>query len=561
MHAHHETTANKQRPQVFSELTGQDFVVNTLIGSLATDAISHAYLFSGPRGVGKTSAARLLALALNRPSDTDISKLQYKGSEDIRHGRSLDVIEIDGASYTSVENIRNIREEILYKPVQFLYKVYIIDEVHMLSTSAFNALLKTIEEPPEYVVFIFATTELHKVPPTIRSRCQQFAFRKISSELITAKLQQLCDERTIQAEKDALMWIAKESDGSLRDAYMLFDQVVSFSNKYPITMTSIKKNLGLVGVDTCNTLFTHCVKQDKSSVLEIISTMYTQGISSEQIIFEASEYMRNILFIKSGISSTSLIGYAVSQFDTVVYETLTQTQIEHALELLLECYRNIRYTTNQRFEIELTFSLLCSLSSYVTPMDLVARLEQVQRIHETPDRTSSHTIHKPTVQQSSTYDTPRQPEKTQTVHETIQQIQQRTHKNGLVSKQTQPLPHNEQWERVLMMIQEQDERLSTALEAVQIHQTTTALTITFLKQFAASLFEKHTDIITQAIRDVYGDAISITTRMIEKNSTPVIAPQKQKMITSITEKKEQNHSSTVSSLIDIFGGDSVTTHE
>ena len=248
----YEVTATRKRPQNFAELVGQEFVTATLTSSIRQGRIAHAYLFAGPRGVGKTSVARILARSLNcekGPTDTPCGVCP--SCQEIARGASLDVIEIDGASNTSVNDVREIRDEVLFAPNAARYKVYIIDEVHMLSNSAFNALLKTIEEPPPYIVFIFATTEVHKVPATIRSRCQQYNFRMISTAEIKDKLREAAAELGVEAEDRALIWIAKEATGSLRDAYTLLDQVVSFSEG-SVTLERIREKLGVLGIDELN---------------------------------------------------------------------------------------------------------------------------------------------------------------------------------------------------------------------------------------------------------------------------------------------------------------------
>ena len=264
--------------------------------------------------MGKTSVARILAKALNcekgptaTPCGTCASCLE------IARGASLDVIEIDGASNTSVNDVREIRDEVLFAPQTGRYKVYIIDEVHMLSNSAFNALLKTIEEPPPYVVFIFATTEVHKVPATIRSRCQQYNFRLISTAEIKEKLREAASELGVKAEDKALTWIAKEATGSLRDAYTLLDQVVSFSGG-AVTLEKIREKLGVLGIDELNEFVRPFAEGDPGKVLEQADAVLATGVSIEQFVADLAEYFRNLLFLKSGIAKDTLLGYAAEDF-------------------------------------------------------------------------------------------------------------------------------------------------------------------------------------------------------------------------------------------------------
>lgn len=373
-----EVTANRKRPQSFSQLVGQDFVVSTLSNALAEGRIAHAYLFSGPRGVGKTSAARILARALNCEKGVGPEPCGVCDScREILQGSSIDVIEIDGASNTSVNDVRVIRDEVLFAPSKTRYKVYIIDEVHMLSNSAFNALLKTIEEPPPYVVFIFATTELQRVPATIRSRCQQYHFRLVSYEQIVSLLSSVCAELNIKAEKEALMWIAKESGGSLRDAYTLFDQVVSFCEG-EISFSIIKEKLGLVGFDRIQALIGLCAQSDTASALSSLNDILSAGISVEQCVIDIVDYLRALLFVKGGIKRDSLVGYAVSVFDDFIVSSLSVYQIEKALEMFLSLYRDIRYSVNQRYELELAVAKLSHISKWLSPEELAERLDRIR---------------------------------------------------------------------------------------------------------------------------------------------------------------------------------------
>ncbi|MDR2759605.1 MAG: DNA polymerase III subunit gamma/tau [Spirochaetaceae bacterium] len=368
----YEVTATRRRPKTFDELAGQDFVVATLKNSIETGRIAHAYLFSGPRGCGKTSAARILARSLNcEKGPTAVPCGVCSSCVEISRGASMDIIEIDGASNTGVNDVRQIKDEVLFPPNSGRYKVYIIDEVHMLSNSAFNALLKTIEEPPPYIIFIFATTELHKVPATIKSRCQQFNFRLIPLDTIQGILKTTCAEMQIEAEDEALFWIAKESTGSLRDAYTIFDQVASFSDGL-IRAALIQEKLGLVGMDTLNTLAEACAAGDTSRAFSIIDGRLDAGVAVEQFVIDMAGYYRNLLLLKNGVTRESVLGYNPDRFSAPVLQALDSIHLERALSILLDLYRDVRYSVSPRFELETAVSKLCWLTQWVSPQELQA---------------------------------------------------------------------------------------------------------------------------------------------------------------------------------------------
>lgn len=385
----YEVTATRRRPQKFEDLVGQEFVAATLKNSIQSEKIAHAYLFSGSRGCGKTSTARIFAKALNcQKGPTPTPCGECAACREITKGSSLDVIEIDGASNTSVNDVRQIKDEVQFPPNSSRYKVYIIDEVHMLSTSAFNALLKTIEEPPEYVVFIFATTELQKVPATIKSRCQQFNFRLVAIEKIKEQLVEAANEIGIQADEEALYWIARESTGSMRDAYTLFDQVAAFSENH-ITYEKIRDKLGLVGTERLNALFEECAAQNVGAVQEKIGEFLQSGISVEQLITNSADYLRSLLLIKSGVTKESLLGQDAARFSQKVLSAWNSIQLERALSIFLQLYRDIRYSLSPRYEIDLAFSRICWLGEYVSPAEVKQAVDKARALLERPPQNAA----------------------------------------------------------------------------------------------------------------------------------------------------------------------------
>lgn len=375
----YNSTAIRKRPMSFDTLKGQNFVVSTIKTAIETGKIAHSYLFSGPRGVGKTTSARLLAKALcceKGPTITPCGKCNSCVS--ITNGSSPDVIEIDGASNTSVDDVRKIKEELMFPPQYSRYKIYIIDEVHMLSNSAFNALLKTIEEPPEWAIFIFATTELQKVPLTVQSRCQCFRFRSIDDTTIADLIRNVAKEDGVTIDEESIKWIAKRSRGGARDAYTIFDQCVSFTGGN-ITFEKVKEELGITGSDEIKAIFESAINGDVKSAIEKLNILYENGINPESFTIDTASYLRDALLISNGIVNEALLYNSLENYNIELIKSLRPSSIETALENFLELYRNLKYSLNTRFETECAVSSLRNLPYIYSNTDIVKQLDALKK--------------------------------------------------------------------------------------------------------------------------------------------------------------------------------------
>jgi DNA polymerase-3 subunit gamma/tau len=323
----------KWRPQTLAEIVGQEQVTQTLGNALSTGRVSHAYLFYGPRGTGKTSTGRILAKAVNctgRGKNKPCNHCQM--CQAITEGRALDVIEIDAASNTGVDDIRSLREKVNYSPSQARYKVYIIDEVHMLSTSAANALLKTLEEPPPYVIFILATTEIHKVPATILSRCQRFDFRRISQKDVVSKLEHICSSEGIKIEPEGLRLIARSATGSLRDAENLLEQLTTYYGT-EIDLRQIQEILGITGDQRAKEVVRHIVNNDASAGVSTINSANNDGLDLRQFNRELVEYLRQLLLVKTGSEeAVDLTAEDITELKELASRT-SLAQISRAIKL------------------------------------------------------------------------------------------------------------------------------------------------------------------------------------------------------------------------------------
>ena len=373
-------SARKYRPQTFEELIGQEHIASTLRNAIARDRVGHAYLFSGPRGVGKTSAARIFAKALNcekGPTGTPCGACTF--CREITEGRSLDLVEIDGASNRRIDEVRQIRENIRFVPSSSRFKIYIIDEVHMLTTEAFNALLKTLEEPPEHVIFIFATTELQKVPQTIRSRCQQFVFKRIPIPLIVQMLMRIIGDLQVEADERALFWIARSASGSMRDAESILDQMISYSEG-PINTDDVFYVLGLPGYDIYHRFAGFIAEGDFNASYRLLDELIRGGIEIPVLVSGLLEYYRNLYVLSVDDGAHELIDLPGEDVEEMrkCLDSYGPEDVHNILILLSRLYMDTRGSEVARQLLEVVLIKLVRYRDIVHPASLLQRLEELK---------------------------------------------------------------------------------------------------------------------------------------------------------------------------------------
>lgn len=372
----------KFRPQSFEDVKGQDHIVTTLKNQIKAERIGHAYLFCGTRGTGKTTIAKIFAKAVNCENSENGSPCgECALCKAVGSGASMNVIEIDAASNNGVDNIREIVDEVSYSPAEGKYKVYIIDEVHMLSIGAFNALLKTLEEPPSYVIFILATTEVHKIPVTILSRCQRYDFKRITIETIAARLRELMDTEGIRAEEKALRYIAKTADGSMRDALSLMDQCIAFHFGEELTCDKALEVLGAVDTSVFGSLFGLVIASDVTGCIELLEEIVFQGRELSQFVTDFTWYLRNLLLIRSTEDIEDVIDVSTENLARLKEEAQMSDMdtIIRFIRIFSELSGKIRYASQKRILIEVALIKLCRPSMETDTESLLGRIRELEK--------------------------------------------------------------------------------------------------------------------------------------------------------------------------------------
>ena len=371
----------KFRPTEFGDVKGQDHIITTLQNQIKANRIGHAYLFCGTRGTGKTTVAKIFAKAVNCEHPVDGSPCgECETCRSIAAGTSMNVIEIDAASNNGVDNIREIREEVAYRPTEGRYKVYIIDEVHMLSIGAFNALLKTLEEPPEYVIFILATTEVHKIPITILSRCQHYDFKRISIETITDRMKELMDTEHVDVEDKALRYIAKAADGSMRDALSLLDQCIAFYMGQKLTYDNVLEVLGAVDTDVFSRLLRKVIGRDVAGVLDVVDDLVMQGRELTQLAADFTWYLRNLLLVKTSDNIEDVLDVSTENMAQLKEEAqmIEPDMLFRYIRIFSELSSQLKYATQKRVMLEVALIKLCTPAMENTQDSLLDRIRAVE---------------------------------------------------------------------------------------------------------------------------------------------------------------------------------------
>lgn len=377
----------KFRPVSFEDVKGQDHIVTTLKNQLKAGRIGHAYLFCGTRGTGKTTVAKILARAVNCEHLKDGSPCnECDTCKGILSGTSTNVIEIDAASNNGVDNIREIREEVSYRPTQGKYKVYIIDEVHMLSTGAFNALLKTLEEPPEYVIFILATTEVNKIPVTILSRCQRYNFHRISIDTISARVKELLDKEGVQAEDRAIRYIAKAADGSMRDALSLTDQCIAFYLGQELTYDRVLDVLGTVDTEVFSRMLREVIKGDAAACLRLLGDLVRDGKEMGQFVSDFTWYLRNLMLLKSSEDLEDVLDVSTENLKQLKEESrlIDDDTLFRYIRIFSDLSGRIRFATQKQIMVETELIRLCRPQM---DTDLSGVLDRIRVLEEKTEKT------------------------------------------------------------------------------------------------------------------------------------------------------------------------------
>jgi len=535
-------TARKWRPSTFESVVGQEHVTKTLQNAISQNRIAHAYIFSGPRGCGKTTTARLLTKTINCENRKGIDPCN-KCSQciEITEARSVDVFEIDGASNRGIDEIRDLRETVRYNPTRAKYKIYIIDEVHMLTTQAFNALLKTLEEPPPYLLFIFATTEIQKVPATILSRCQRFDFRRNSIEEIITRLQFIAQEEKISIDDEALLIIAKKSDGSMRDSQSIFDQLIALCGK-EIKGKQVRNSLNIVDQELFFRITDCITSKNIPAGLKLIEDIVELGYDFRELMRGLIEHFRNLLVVIT-TQSTNLLESTddMKLRYEQISESFSEGDVLRYLKLAIELENDLRFSPVPRFRVELGLIQMIKMEKTISINQLLSQIEELkkndkQEIKENTTKFSSispSSLFDKREQRFSSSNIMNSQAKVSVVREPIRKVEQQN--NTVKFTTATSLPRTEsvrslkpisvseishQWQHVVNEIQKERRWVGTALAESRIVKCDDGLvTLGCTNKAFISSLKQNQDLVSTALEKIYGMKFRLETIMIEHEKT------------------------------------------
>jgi DNA polymerase-3 subunit gamma/tau len=534
--------ARKYRPQTFDEVVKQDHITRTLTNAISAGRVAHAILFSGPRGTGKTTVARILAKSMNcKDGPTPVPCNDCRSCREITAGNAADVFEIDGASNNSVDQIRDLRENVKYMPAHSLYKIYIIDEVHMLSIAAFNALLKTLEEPPPHVMFIFATTEPQKIPITILSRCQRHDFRRIDVESISKHMKKICVKEDVDIDVESLGLIGREANGSMRDGLSLLDQVMSCTQG-AIGHDQILDILGVIDRNIIFKISNAVIQGDITEILDILDEVYSAGHDTKKLYTDLIEHFRNLLVVKMGKKTRKLVDIPAHEIDLMLDQTknVTKTFLNQLFDLLFKEEPIIEHSSRSKLAIEMVFIKMFQIKPAL-PIDvLIEKLDHLKKDFNESLETFIGTSNSPP--QASSGPVTGTAESTETY----------------VSCHIAPADNDEilenKWEKLLSIFLEKHPSLATNLKnskikgltdnRVEIEVNGNDFNIKMVRK------EKNVGIIKKVCRDFFGKEIDVIIRTKKKTENK----HHQKNSRKVRLKQEALSHPLVTDALEIFNG-------
>ena len=548
----YKVISRKYRPQNFNEIIGQDHICTTLQNALKSGRIAHAYLFTGSRGIGKTSTARILAKALNCLNPQDYNPCNVcQNCVEITNSRSLDVIEIDGASNRGIDQVRELRENVKYPPSNSKYRIFIIDEVHMLTREAFNALLKTLEEPPPHVVFIFATTEPLKVPPTIISRCQRYDFHRIPVREIVGQLKKIAESENLTVSDDILTLLAKKSEGAMRDAESLLEQVVSFSSDN-VNLNSVQKLLGLTDYEYYFTISNQVFEHDLNALIKSAEEVFNNGINISEFLIGLSEHFRNLLITAIVKSAADLdLPDSLKNHYQEEAQRWSVNDLMRLLKLVGEAQTGLKAAMNQRTHLEFALLRMGAMEKTVTIQSILqnidtrysGEMEQIKPVAQTMDFFST----KPVVSKTAP-------------HPDSNVIKEKVSDNYIPEKKSEPISKSfdglvtfeaiqSQWSSIILKLEESNLSLAEFLKVskpMQLNGNVLDLGFTSEQDFARKNVAKRAPTIEQTLIGFFHKPIKI--RCIQIESAAESADTVKKPIDEMTEK-----------VVDMFDGEIIIT--